>query len=137
MNGATSLDIGEEYVFFFADDGTLLHRVPKAGGAVEGLSPGGELVLSDPATDERLAARPPIEVQGDWVYFGASTADGEKAIARIRANHAEWTAEAAEVVARPAGPFHFVADEEGVYWIECGSNTDCGFGRLMGLAVGP
>ncbi|MRG96838.1 hypothetical protein [Polyangium spumosum] len=137
VNGATSLDVGGEYVFFFADDGTLLHRVPRAGGAVEALLPGGELVLADPATDGRLATRPPIEVQGDWVYFGAKTADGGRAIARIRASGAAWNAEAAEVVARPAGRFHFVADEEGVYWIECPTNEDCGAGRLLGRALPP
>ncbi|MDI3284693.1 hypothetical protein [Polyangium sp. 15x6] len=138
VNFASSLDVSDEYVFFFAQNNALLNRVPKAGGAVESFVPAsGELIFSNAATDFSLAVLPPIEVNGDWVYFGASTFDGGKAIARLPVGGPNWGTQAAEIVARPTGPFHFTVDDEALYWIECETNTACENGRLQALVLSP
>jgi len=133
----TSLDVSKEYVFFYAQNFSLLNRVPKTGGAVESFLPSGELVLSDPTTNFVLASFPPVEVDGDWVYFGASTMDGGKAIARLPVGGANWGTQTAEIVVRPTGPFSFVVDEGVLYWHECPMNTECETGRLLGLVLSP
>ncbi|HVK62989.1 MAG TPA: hypothetical protein VM694_00860 [Polyangium sp.] len=138
LHGVSSLDVSEEHVFFFAQNNTLLNRVPKAGGAVESYVPvSGELIFSNAATDYALAVAPPIEVQGDWVYFGASTYDGGKAIARLPVGGKNWGSQVAEIVARPSGPFHFAVDDEALYWIECETNAACTNGRLKALVLSP
>ncbi|MDI1448038.1 hypothetical protein [Polyangium sp. 6x1] len=131
----TSLDVSKEYVFFFAQGSALLNRVSKDGGAFESFAPSGELVFSDAATDFGLAVLPPIEVSGDWVYFGASTAGGGKAIARLPVGGSNWGSQEAEIVVRPTGPFHFTVDDEALYWIECETNAACSNGRLKALSL--
>jgi hypothetical protein len=135
----TSLEVSDEYVYFFERDyASLLHRVPVQGGVDEPLAAGGELSLAPNAT--WLQGVVPMHVHGGYVYFGAATSAGYPkgfAIARLPAGAGPFSAEKAEIVARPTGQFSFVVDDEALYWLECDTAEVCETGRLKARRLPP
>ena len=70
---------------------------------VEPLAPGGELIVTPAGFDDSLLVFAPIEVHGDFVYFGPATESGGRAIARLPIDGA-WEAKDAEIIAAPEWP---------------------------------
>lgn len=129
LNFPAAVAVSQKYVYFhIADNVTVLHRVPRAGGPVEKIGTNG--------TISATLNTGMIFVNKGWVYFRIALPNSMHGIARLPAEAADFSIAAAEVVVGGLFFRTFRIDDDAIYWDSC-ADMACNSYRVLARVMPP